>query len=282
MQIGLTQAWEKELDKLLRALSGAFLFGVPMLFTLEMWQIGSYLSHGRLLLLLGVALAVNFPLSYFAGFKGESTLRVGIDQAVGALAVGAVASAVMLVILNRIQPGDSLDSILGMIILQAVPFSLGASVANALLIESENDREKKTKAFRKPRWALLNDLGATAAGGMFIGFSIAPTEEVLLIALEMDYWHELALIVFSLVVTYIIVFESGFSPQSKENNRSSFLQKPATETMVAYVLSLFVAAISLYLLGQVELSDPLNSILSQILVLGFPTAIGGAAGRLVI
>lgn len=282
MNSDLAEAWQKELDDLLRAFSGAFLFGAPLLFTLEMWEIGSYLSHGRLLLLLGVALAVNFPLSYFSGFKEQSTFRASFDQAVEAMAVGAVGAVIMLAILNRIQLTDSLDTILGQIIVQMVPMSLGASVANALLSERDQGQAEAKERDTPPWRALLNDLGATAAGGVFIGLSIAPTEEVLLIALEMSYWHELALIAFSLLVTYIIVFESGFSPQTPENNQKGFLQRPATETLVSYVLSLFVAAFSLYLMGQISPGDPLNSMLAQVVVLGFPTALGGAAGRLVI
>lgn len=277
----LSSALHKELDDLLRALSGALLFGVPLLFTLEMWQIGSQVSHGRLLGLLVVALAVNFHLTYFAGFKGQSTFSSSFDQAVSALAVGAVAAALVLVILNRIQPGDSIGTFVGNVIIQAVPLSLGASVANALLLRRRDDANGSS-ADTPPWRALLNDMGATAAGGVFIGFSIAPTEEVGVLALEMGYWHEMALIVFSLITAYIIVFESGFSPQRKEKQPPGFLQHPITETLVSYSLSLAVAALALYFFGQIDLADPLNSILAKVIVLGFPVSIGGAAGRLVI
>jgi putative integral membrane protein (TIGR02587 family) len=252
-----------------------------MLFTLEMWQVGSEISPGRLLALLWLTLAFNFPLSYFSGFKGQSTFRTSFDQAVSALALGAAASAVLLVILNRIQPGDSAGSVARLVIIQAVPLSLGASVANALFSRTDPgalpDGKKHT-----PWRELLNDLGGTAAGAVFLGFSIAPTEEVVLLALEMRYLHEIALLLFSLLAAYIIVFESGFSPLAQERGAGGFLQHPATETVVTYVLSLGVAALALYFFGQISWGDPMESVLSKILVLGLPAAIGGAAGRLVI
>ena len=59
-----------------RAFSGAFLFGVLLLFTMEMWWIGIFADLWKLLLFLGPAFAVNLHLIYFAGFKDEGrTLR---------------------------------------------------------------------------------------------------------------------------------------------------------------------------------------------------------------
>jgi uncharacterized membrane protein len=43
-----------------------------------------------------------------------------------------------------------------------------------------------------------------------------------------------------------------------------------------------VAFVSLYLFDRVQLSDPLTFIVSRVVVLSLPAAIGGAAGRVVI
>ena len=125
-------------------------------------------------------------------------------------------------------------------------------------------------------------MGATAACATFVGMAIAPTEEVPILAAEMSYVHELLLIGLSLLLTYAIVFESGFDPQAGgARNRGPF-SRPITETALAYLVSLLVALLILFLFDQIKIGDSIASVVSQTLVLGLPAAIGGAAGRLVI
>src|SRR5215208_8404542 len=90
--------WEREFDDFVRALSGAFLFGVPLLYTMEMWWIGSYSELWRLGVFLVLALVLNFSLARFAGFKQEPpTLARRLNETVDAVAVGLLASTIVLV-----------------------------------------------------------------------------------------------------------------------------------------------------------------------------------------
>jgi putative integral membrane protein (TIGR02587 family) len=119
-------------------------------------------------------------------------------------------------------------------------------------------------------------------GALFIGFSIAPTEEVKMLAAELSYWHELALVAISLLVSYLIVFESGFSRQGRQDGDPGPFQRPITETTLSYMASLLVVMGSLYIFGQIKFGDPLANVLSETLVLGLPATVGGAAGRALI
>jgi uncharacterized membrane protein len=47
-------------------------------------------------------------------------------------------------------------------------------------------------------------------------------------------------------------------------------------------LSLLVALAALLLFDRIEWGDPLGEIVTMVLVLGLPAAVGGAAGRLVV
>jgi putative integral membrane protein (TIGR02587 family) len=278
--------WRDELSAFARAFSGAALFGMPLLFTMEMWWIGSYAERWKLLLFLALALVANCGLSYFAGFHRGRGLGLAVHEAIDAVAVGVVGSVVVLLVLDRIDPGDPLDAVLGKVVIQSVPLSLGASVANAVF-GRRGERSRTLAGEEEPappsgRRIFLNDVAATLIGSVFLGFNIAPTDEVAMLAAELDALHQLALIGFSLLLGYVIVFESEFDTTQAEVAHWVPFQRPSTETVLAYLLSLLVALTLLVLFDRIHRGDPLGSVLAQTLVLGLPTTVGGAAGRLVI
>lgn len=275
---GTVSGWADERDAFIRAFSGAYIFGIPLLFTMEMWWVGKHADVWKLLVFLLVALLANFGLAYAAGFKRKTGFLPHVDQAVDAMAVGIVGGAAVLLILNQIHPGLPLGAIIGKVTLQAIPLSIGASVSNQVFRGSRNGSDDGNGSTLSPWQGFFSDVGATAIGGVFIGASIAPTDEVPMIAAALDYWHLIAVIAFSLLVSYGIVFASGFDLQRAEGP----FQHPFTQTMLAYVVSLAISFLSLYLFNQVMLDDPLLTIAEQVIVLGLPTTVGGAAGRLVV
>jgi putative integral membrane protein (TIGR02587 family) len=276
-------SWQKELDDIAHGMSGAFLFGVPLLFTMEMWWIGNFTEPLRLLIILALAFGANLMLAYFAGFKEERSFFANVLQAVEALAIGIVASTVVLLVLNQITTGDSLHHMLGTIAVQVLPLSIGASAANVLLSRGGDNLDEDGDSSNPGQWkAALLDLARTVGGGMFIGFSIAPTEEVPMLAGQLSPGQELALIALSLAITYIIVFVSGFSPREQQSQSQGPFQHPISETASAYIVALLVALGSLLIFSQVDLTEPVTGIVAKTLVLGLPTAIGGAAARVLI
>ncbi len=278
-------SWKDELHDFLRAFSGAFIFATPLLYTMEMWWIGTYADLWKLLVFLGAAFMVGLGLAHSGGtgFKRRKDLFGALEQAVDVVVVGLAGAVVVLLVLNRIDLAGPLDSILGQVIIQAVPLSIGASVANAIFgAGGQRSREsgKSGGVQGGPARAFFRDLGATVIGGLFIGFTVAPTAEIPLLAAEMDYAHEMGLIGLSLLLSYTIVFVSGFG--SGQGQQAGLFQRPLTETALTYVVSLLVALGALYLFDRIEPGDPLAHVVSMVLVLGFPTTVGGAAGRLVV
>lgn len=275
--------WAEELNDLTRAFSGAFLFAIPLLFTMEMWWIGQYANLWKLIVFLVIAFLANLGLIYFAGFEQQSAFRTSFPQAVKAVAVGVVGAVVVLLILNRIQLSDPLDSTLGKIIIQAIPLSIGASVANAVFAGAESRAGENGQGPEINPWRItFNDLGAAMIGSVFISLAVAPTQEIPMLAAEMSYWHEFALIVFSVAISYAIVFESGFDPAAGLQQHQAMFRHPIAETLVTYLLALVVTAVILFLFDRIEFGDPFPYVLSQIVVLALPAGMGGAAGRLAI
>lgn len=282
-------SWRDEIQDLLRAASGGFIFAVPLLYTMEMWEIGVTATLWQLLLFLGVAFAMNLGLAHSrsGGFKEETDWFATIEQAVDTIAVGIIGGGLVLLVLNQIALSDPPESILGRVLAQAVPLSIGAALASAIFgprgnrSRDEDEEETESEDNKPSAWrAFLSDAGATSLGAIFLGFSIAPTDEVSLLAVELTPKHLIALIGLSLLLSYMIVFVSGFSSRSQK--QPGPFQLPITETAFSYSLALVVAFGALLLFDRVELNDPPGHILALVIVLGLPASVGGAAGRLAV
>src|SRR3712207_2817804 len=114
--------WRSELNDLVRGLSGGFLFGIPLLYTMEVWWLGTHTEPWRLLVLLLLSFAVNWMLSTFAGFHEGLRTAGAVTEALEAMAIGIVAAGVTLLMLGELRSSMPLDTIVGKIALESVPF----------------------------------------------------------------------------------------------------------------------------------------------------------------
>ncbi len=283
--------WPLELQAVVRGAAGGFLFGVPLLYTVEVWSIGSSAGAWWLLTVLGATLLVAWLLTQVEGFR--QTLRLhpleAVMESVEALGIGVVCAALALVLLRRITLDTPLAEALGKLVFEAVPFSVGVALARSTF-QGRRDRDRRTTAplsrhFSSPTLATVRDalvdLDATLIGTVLIAFSIAPTEEVPLIASSLPSPWLLMMMAASLGLSYAIVFASGFADRSERLQRG-LLFSPITETLAAYLVALLISVTMLVLFQQLNLNDPWPEWLGNTLVLGLPASIGGAAGRILI
>ena len=256
---------------LARAAAGALIFGFPLLMTMEMWELGFHMDRLRLALFVGVIALVVFGLSRFAGFRDSTTFADDVLDALAAMLVGFVVSAVLLWMMALIGPETRLENAIGMIAVQAAPASMGAALANKQL------RGGAERNAPEDRAGYLGQLFLMAAGALFFAFNVAPTEEMILIGFKMSAWHALALVAASLLALHALVFTVGFAGQeSHEGHGRAFLHY----TLAGYGLALVVSLYVLWTFGRLDggMSDAVRSVA----VLGFPAAMGAALARLVV
>jgi putative integral membrane protein (TIGR02587 family) len=154
------------------------------------------------------------------------------------------------------------------------------ALSNLLLVGAREIDEDEPPA--EGLGATARDLASTALGAIFVSFSIAPTDEIPMLAAASSPAWLLALIFASVAISYGIVFEAGFVNQQRRLKQQGIFQKPMTETVVAYLISLAVAAGMLWFFDRLGPGDAWSVWLSDVLLLGLPAAIGGAAGRLAL
>ena len=258
-----------------RAFAGALIFALPMLMTMEMWQLGFYMDPLRLALLLALTVPTLVGLSRFGGLRPTARLRDDVADALVVLLVAALAAAVTLYIFGILAPGMSAREIIGKIVLQTVPGSFGAMLARSQLGgEPEGEREKDPPTY----WGELFLMGA---GALFLSFNMAPTEEMVLIAYKMSAWQSAALALVSLGLMHAFVYTLNFRGGSARPDHIPAWSLFARFTLVGYAIVLGVSLFSLWVLGRTD-GDSLKEILSASIVLGFPGAIGAASARLLL
>jgi putative integral membrane protein (TIGR02587 family) len=281
--------WWHELDDLVRGASGGFLFGIPLLYTMEVWWIGSSTRPPLMLLALLATFVVILLLNGTAGFRKSQGVRLldALMETVETIAIGLVCAAVILVLLREVTPSTPRMELLGKVVFEGIPFALGVGLANQFLSgeRNPNGNEGQNPPFQRAQDDLnetLSDVGATLIGALIIAFNIAPTDEVTMLAAAISGPWLLLMIVASLLITYGIVFEAGFANQPKRYQQPGIFQGPLSETVAAYLVSLMAAAAMLFFFHQLDFQDPWSMWVSYILVLGLPASVGGAAGRLAI
>ena len=261
-----------------RAFAGAIIFGLPLLMTMEMWWLGFMLPPARLLVFGGVNLLVLIGLSRVAGFEETHSRLEDVLDAFAAYGVGALASAALLALFGVIGPGMPLSELAGKVAVQAFPASFGAMIAAKQLgvaddIEEVGEKERWRGRYRGQLFLML-------AGALFLGFNLAPTEEMSLIAYRMTPWHGLALVVLTIGLLHAFVYSVGFAGQEKGHARG-FLATFVHYTLAGYAIAVLAAFYLLWTFGRVE-GAGLPEVVAMIAVLAFPGAIGAAIARLVV
>lgn len=286
--------WSNQFDDIVRGTSGGFLFGIPLLYTMEVWWIGSQISPPEMLTILALTFVVVFLLNRTEGFRKTQSKQIldTLMDSVEALAIGIICVTFLLIVLGEIRLGTSSNEALGKVILESVPFSLGAALAGAFLSgdrwsssnsqDSDNHKNQANHKHQPQVNATLADIGATLIGAMIIAFNIAPTDEVPMLNASVSPPWLLVIVATSLLISYGIVFEAGFTTQKKRRQQQGLFQRPISETVVSYLVSLLAAALMLLFFHKLSFNDPWTLWLNYTLVLGLPATIGGAAGRLAL
>jgi putative integral membrane protein (TIGR02587 family) len=249
------------------------LFGLPVLMTMETWELGAQVSRLRLVLLIVGVLPLFVGLAFYLGFERTTNLFDALLDAFVAMAVAALLAAAILLIFGVLEPDDVLHETVGKIALQSIAGSIGALLAQSQLGKSEHEGGRDDSVFAE--YVFM------AAGAFFLSASIAPTEEVVVIAHKMSPWQAVALIVLSLALMHAFVYAVDFKGQHARAEHVSLPREFIRFTVIGYVLAAAISAFICWCLGRFD-DVAVPEVLGMIIVLAFPAAIGAAAARLVL
>lgn len=275
----LSEAVCQDRNSLLRAVAGALLGALPLLFTMEMWWYGRAASEKALIGWLVVTAGIVTLCLLFGGFRRGHGEILALDLPI-TFGVAITVAAMTLLVVGQIQPGRTpLEVALRMVAAETVPCAIGA----ALALTQFRPRQRSAQVDRRIE-GLSQDkqkILATIVGGAFFAFNIAPTEEVWKMTMEAEPLHFPLIVIFSLLASYMIVFLADFADRPAHLAEGA-LGTPLTETLVSYLISLVVSFAFLVAFGHVSAETPLYFQLAGAVLMGYVTTIGGSAGRVLV
>jgi putative integral membrane protein (TIGR02587 family) len=258
--------------QIVRGFAGAVLFSFPMLMTMEMWSLGVSIEPTRLMLFVVVHLMLLVGMASFA--RHDNAIATGRDalDAFAAYGVGVLATATVLPLFGVVEPGMSADAITRTIAIQAAPAGFGAMVAH-LEIDEPTARIGPGHPHGFASSAFL-----MAVGALYLCSSLASTEEMMLIAHKMSAWQVAALMAFSLVMMQLFDEYAIEEDLGGAAGQSSWSLSIAM-TCIGYTIALSISFYILWTFGRTE-GLTFAQLLKEMIVLGFPAALGAGAARL--
>ena len=262
-----------------RGMAGGLLVAMPLLATMEMWWLGFYMPPGRMLLFLVVNFFILLILEYYSGFRRYEQVNLFEEarDAVAAYGIGFLVAAIVLWALRLIRPEMPLQEVIGKIVLQSVPISIGASVS-----VSQLGRKNPPATRRKEEAGFWGTQAMALAGALFFGFNIAPTIEPMLLGLRMHWWNGLLLLTLSLLQVHAVVYYVDFRGSANSTIDVLSSSRLWTASATTCVLSLLMAAYLLWTFGRIGGATGWAAALHMIIALGFVTSLGAAAGKLIL
>lgn len=265
----------RELRDFGRGATGALLFGAPFLWTMETWWLAWTLPAWRLIIAAAAAIATVVVLTSYVGFRahephGPRGLLAWTSEAAEVMIQSLLAAYVVLAMYGIIAWAEPWMVLVRVGLLQLVALGVGAALANRLLQDDGGTR----------RHSLAARLAWLCLGAFLFTLPLAPTEEVPYLAAQAG-WARLAMVlVASVFIAYLILFELEFRGQPGRRHGRGVATNVA-EAFTVVALALIVSAGLLAAFGQFQ-GQPPPVALQLTLATALPATIGGSAARVVL
>lgn len=267
-----------------RGITGGLLFSLPMLYTMELWWTGFIATSLQLIIYFIVGMGLLLIYNHYVGIRGDHSFLEGLLESIEEMGMGILVTVFILWITGRITPVMSLNEISGKIVVEAVTVAIGISVGKSQLGKEENDKNNEEEGGIKRsnnQPDLFRAMGIALCGAILIASNVAPTDEVVVIALEAAVYKLLFIVVLSIGIGGAVLYYINFTGTEKFQLKPHHHKKAVAGTLIMYAIALSSSAFMLWFFGRFN-GISLYGIMAQTIVLGFPAALGASAGRLLI
>lgn len=264
-----------------RGIAGGLLFSLPMLYTMEMWWTGFIAGPLELIIYLCVGIFLLMMYNHYVGLSHDHTWKEGLVESMQEMGLGLVLTIFILWITNRIGHSMSLDEVLGKTIVESVTVAIGISVGKTQLGGNADQEVEDTKEEIEREPHLLRSVNIALCGSVLVASNVAPTDEIVSIALESPAWKLFMVSLVSIGIGGAILYYINFKGAKQWVVEPDTPWGVVSGVFIMYAVALISSAFMLWFFGRFEgLAFP--AIVAETVVLGFPAALGASAGRLLI
>lgn len=263
-----------------RGVTGSLLFSLPLLYTMEVWWAGFIARPLRLLVYLLAGFLLLFGYNRYAGLHEDASWADVAFEAVEEMGLGLLVSACILWLIGQIDSGMPVPEILGKVVVEGVPAAIGVSVGAAQFGGDGKGSQGMKGQEDRENLGLSGQLVLGLCGAVLFASNVAPTGEILQIAVESTPWRLFGLALLSLVLGGIILFYSDFTG-SKPLRSGNGTARVLSLSVVSYAVALAASAFILWFFGRFE-GVSLAIGIAQTVTLGVASSLGASAGRLLL
>jgi putative integral membrane protein (TIGR02587 family) len=128
--------------------------------------------------------------------------------------------------------------------------------------------------------AFIGQLVLACCGAVLIAANIAPTEEIIMLAVEIAPWRLILLALISLLLSTLILYFSDFKSARRLAPDESYLGI-FSGVVITYMVALLTSAALLWFFGSFDGLAPITCLAATV-VLGVAAVLGASAGRLLL
>lgn len=282
----------RSLQEYLRGIAGGLLFSLPLLYTMEVWWAGFTMQPLRLFIYVLATFTLLLAYNRYVGLRCDlNPLEVAIDS-VEEMGLGLLIAAFFLWLLGQITVEMTIHEIVGKIIVEAMTVAIGVSVGTAQLgsggqenpdsgMEDEASQSVSSPVpFLTGKSDLSGQMTVAFCGAVLFAANVAPTEEIVVIAIQIASEKLLVLALVSMFLGALILFYSDFTG-TQRLSQTKGIKTITFGAIVTYAIALVASAAILWFFGRFD-DMPLIICLAQTVVLGLAATLGASAGRLLL
>jgi putative integral membrane protein (TIGR02587 family) len=277
-----------------RGIAGGILFSLPLLYTMEVWWAGFSIHPWRLIGAVLATLVLLLGYNRYAGLRSDASMLEVLIDSVEELGIGLVVSTIVLWMLGRVRFDMPANEIAGKIIVESLVVAIGVSVGTAQLSGGDDEGDEDSGMDGSDGTAppkgeeqtahgpsvFIGQLVLTFCGAILIAANIAPTEEIIMLAVEIAPWRLIGLAIVSMLLSTLILYFSDFKSAQKLAPAESYLGI-FSGAVITYMVALVASAALLWFFGSFDGFAPITCLAATV-VLSVAAVLGASAGRLLL
>lgn len=266
-----------------RGVAGGLMFSLPLLYTMEVWWAGFLTHPWRLLVYLFATFVLLLGYNRYAGLRRDVNLKEEMVDSIEEMGIGLLLSALVLFLLGQLSSDMNVEEIAGRIVMEAMTVAIGVSVGTAQLGAADDagiEKDKGDDGGDDKEIHFGGQMLLASCGAVLFAANLAPTEEIVIIAINNSWWKLVGLALVSLLICSLILHFSEFKG-AKDLVHSDGFGSVVVSTVMTYAVALVSSALILWFFGRFD-GVTLYIALAQTVVLGVAAALGASAGRLLL